>query len=315
MKFKRLAVALAATGALSLAGVAPVHAVAVVPYADVVVVVDESGSMSTEHAWISGMISALDSGLVTDGLTPNQYGLTGFGSGSGNHATGQDGIFDPYVGGQGSNSGHKHGIDVAGQEFGTAAQFGAATAGLVLSGATEDGYTGITVALGYSYRSDAAKNIILVTDEDRDNTDASLNYASMLGALQRGGFLLNAVVNNTFFCGNDRVLGVNGSIGNLTGYLADGSGGYTSCAGATIGTGAGTTTADYVNLALAAGGAAWDLNLLRAGGDDATSFTNAFVDIKIQEIKQPPTGVPEPGTLALVGLALAGIAFRARKMH
>jgi hypothetical protein len=67
-----------------------------------------------------------------------------------------------------------------------------------------------------------------------------------------------------------------------------------------------------VALALQTGGAAWDLNQLRLGGNTAVSFTAAFVDIKVQEIQQQ---IPEPGSLGLLGLALAGLAALRRRKH
>ncbi len=64
-------------------------------------------------------------------------------------------------------------------------------------------------------------------------------------------------------------------------------------------------------MALGTGGAAWDLRLLRAGGLTAESFTNAFVDIKVEETIIVQT--PEPSGLALVGLGLIGLGFARRK--
>jgi len=53
---------------------------------NVICVVDESGSMSTEHNWIGGMVTSLDARLAALGLS-GKYGLVGFGaSGTGGHA-------------------------------------------------------------------------------------------------------------------------------------------------------------------------------------------------------------------------------------
>jgi hypothetical protein len=64
-------------------------------------------------------------------------------------------------------------------------------------------------------------------------------------------------------------------------------------------------------MALATGGAGWDLNQLRAGGLTSDSFTKAFTDIKVKEIvEQTPDGGT---TLAMLGAVLAGLAGLRRK--
>jgi hypothetical protein len=262
--------------------------------ADVVVIMDESGSMSGEQAWMPGTISLLNAGLVANGLSGNGYGLVGFGASSG--TAGTDLV---------------RSIPVGGGQFGTPAEFATASAGLVTNGGTEDGYRGMDLASTYTFRAGAARNFILVTDEDRDNTLGSLTFASMLASLTGSNTLLNAVVNANFLCGDSSV--ALGMTANGTGYKANGSGGFTTCTGATNVSGAGNTEFDYVDLALASGGAAWDLNILRGGGLDAESFTNAFIDVKVQEIITQPPAIPEPETYALMLAGLGAVGWMARR--
>ncbi len=248
--------------------------------ADFIFVVDESGSMAGEHAWLGSIAQQLDTALGAKGVTA-RYGLVGFGNSGNPH---------------GNRLGHKH--LVGGNEFGTAAQFSTATNSLVVSGGFEDGYSAINTSLSYNFRANAATNIILVTDEDRDNGNTSLTFNSILGDLQSDGAVLNAVVNANF---------TNNAIGTSSKntYVADGTGGFTTTSGAaSVTSDFGNTDQDYVQLALQTGGAAWNLNKLRAGGVTADSFSQAFVDIKVEEIINTPTPVPEPITIFSSILAL-----------
>ena len=178
----------------------------------------------------------------------------------------------------------------------------------MLNGGTEDGYSGIDTALGYTTQANSIRNLILVTDEDRDTLSGSaLSYASIAADLASDNALLNAVINSSIFCGdNTAALGMD-STG--TGYQADGAGGFTTCASA-YGS-VNNSWNDYGLLALGTGGAVWDLNKLRAGGTTADSFTAAFVNIKVKETIT--RNVPEPGSLGLLGLGLASLAWGRKK--
>jgi hypothetical protein len=284
--FKRIAGAATLAVTLGLSGAA--HASTINTTSNVIFIVDESGSMSGEQAFLRNtVIDKLDADLATAGVTNRSYGVVGFGRSQ-----------------PAPNNGLPRQIGSAGT-----LQDAAATKtnleGLVASGGFEDGYEALAFALGqFAFTPGAAINFILVTDEDRDIRAGSTNtFDSMLNALKGRNILLNAVVNFGFRDGSGtRAIGINSS-GEA--YLADGSGGFTTSTGGVATTGAGTTKRDYIDLALQTGGAAWDLNLLRAGGLSAASFGSAFINIKVGEIlSQPPSpgGPTSPETPTMIPL-------------
>ncbi|MCH2050549.1 MAG: VWA domain-containing protein [Trichodesmium sp. ALOHA_ZT_67] len=255
---------------------------------DVVVIVDEYGSMNYEQTWLGTVIPQLDTALQNQGIVGNRFGLVGFGT---------------------SNQTLGRSLPLGGAKFGNSAEFATATNSLLLKGGFEDGYSAIDFALNnYTFREGAAVNFILVTDEDRDNGNSSLNFNNILARLKRNpqdnkdDILLNAIVNANFV---NNSLGVN-SEGNA--YIANGSGGYTTTQLPQpltnfITSDFGTTKLDYIDLALDSGGTGWDLNQLRYGGLTGTSFAKAFIDIKVEEIKNQQ--IPEPGLV--LGLLSAGV--------
>lgn len=276
--------------------------------ADVVFIVDESGSMSAEHTWMNSMIGSLESGLIGQGVganfgNENRYAIVGYG---GNNTHGV--------------TGHTHAV--GGSNWGNAVDAQTASGTLIASGGYEDGYEAIDFFFS-SYTLDNARalNIILITDEDRDFNNgtyspAGITYASVLSDLTSNGALLNAVINCDFT--DDQSASAIGVDSTSNAYVTDGNGGYTSNSGGQQnGLCTGNSKTDYADLAWASGGAAWDLGLLRAGGNSAASFTSAFIDIKVQEITQQlnpvSTNVPEPGTLALMGLGIIGVGAISRR--
>ena len=288
---------LAAASALALS-YSVAMAASVPSSADVVFLVDESGSMSGEHTFLQNVIDDLDTDLTAAGVGTIHYGVVGFGSSwSGGNPIDRTGN---------------------GGALGTYTQAETALGNLVTSGSTEDGYEAIVFALSTfaSSLTGTAKNFILVTDEDRDNTLPSATYASVLAALKSAGVILNVVVNNPLYtAGAATAIGISD---DYTAYVADGSGGFTESAGGVIGNGAGSTETDYAALALETGGAVWDLNQLRAGGLVAQSFTTAFLDIKVQEVvdqideENNTPVVPVPASLWLL-LGGFGALFGAKK--
>jgi hypothetical protein len=272
---------------------------------DIVLVVDESGSMSTEHGWITGMVTALNSALALKGQNDVRFSLVGFGNGISAAA----------------NAGRVL------QNSVTAGAFSSAS--LVLSGGTEDGYAGLNHAFSnVTYRAGSAQNFILITDEDRDNTNAALTFASIDAAMTGRNALLNVVVDCNLNDGSGAapppppVLGITGIGPNapIKSFTQNGATtAYNTHVGGGVNSAAGTTLADYIALAFAVqtangkNGAAWDLNQLRAGGNTAAAFTNAFVDLKVEEIIQQIIPLPNAAWMGLAGLAGIGVIRRIRR--
>lgn len=275
---------------LGVAISSPALASTVNTVANVVFIVDESGSMGGDQDFLkNSVVDKLDTDLNAAGVTTRKYGVVGFGSSS-----------------------------VAPRTWGTLTSNTSDTKDnlddLTTNGGTEDGWAAINYALSaFNYDNGAAINFILVTDEDRDNWNSnSLTYSSVLQSLKAKNILLNAVVDHDFEDGSGtKAIGIDDG---GSAYLAAAGGTYTTSTGGVAGAfGFGTTKADYVDMALATGGAAWDIQLLR-NSTTALSFADAFIDIKVQEITtQPPSGaipLPAGAWLMLTGIAGLGVARR-----
>ncbi|SRR6056297_74283 len=287
---------LVAAGALMFAPDAQATTTTTNTISNVVFLVDESGSMSGDQAFLENtVIDQLDAGLLAEGVTDRSYAVIGFGGNVG-------GINDdPRLVGSGLTD-----ASTAKTNLGS----------LTTSGGFEDGYAAIDFALNkLQFTAGAAINFILVTDEDRDITQSlGLSYDSIRNALVSQKILLNAIVDASFSSDSgSAVLGIDDS---GTAFLDAALATYTTDTGGTAVSGDGSTLADYVKLALETGGAAWDINKLRSTtGTVADSFATAFIDIKVQEITtQPPSGqipLPAGGWLLLTGLG--GLAALRRK--
>ena len=251
--------------------------------------------MSNEHSWLGGMISQLDNELLRaagNDIFDPRYGLVGYG--------------DSY--GPNGQMGHAQYME-SGELWGSASEFDIASKDLVTSGGTEDGYEALEFAIdNYDFRNSATKNIMLITDEDRDPFFTTSEYQDVLEKLNAYDITLNVLVGASYQCGDGRSASGMDATGN--GYVIT-TDSYDVCENAHATYGNGSTIPDYVNLALATGGSSWGVDDFRNGGAAfASVFSSTFVDVTREQIEENQVSVNEPGTLAIFSLAIAGFFAR-----
>ena len=254
----------------------------------IVFVVDESGSMVGEHKWLRETVIALEQNLRARQVgvsVRNEYALVGFA-----HDDRKD-------------SSRRNGKVLQGCS--TAEDVANALGMLNIDGRLEDGYSAISIGLdqlpclqNIQQRNTGgfkiACQIILATDEGRDVLNATLDEANMLARLRSLGCVLNIVINERMRGrmndGQDwaKALGV---ASNNQAVIVDSTDSFRIVPqGEAIAiTGHENTHDVYVELAMNTSGAAWDLDMLRTE-QYKQSFTNGFIEVKVQEIRRQIIG-------------------------
>jgi hypothetical protein len=229
-------------------------------FADIIVVMDESGSMFAAQQFSIGLIANLDQQLAAAGIGDGRIGFNQFG----------------LVGFSDSTTPRAFPVGAGGALFGTSVEYAAAAQNLTIGGFLEDGWEALQfTANTYQFRPSAAKFIILVTDEDRDPVDLSATFANTLAAVQGTGATLEGILGVSIVDGNNLPALALDSQG--TAFLADGAGGFTTSPGGSIQFAFGTTQTDYVDMAFATGGIVGDISQISQGGLTAASFGQAMV--------------------------------------
>lgn len=183
MKIKKLAAATALAVVASGFGVA---ANAAIIKTDIVMIVDESGSMGTVQTNLRNNIGLFAS-ILSGGGVDAQYGLVGYGNSS---------VVPRML-----------------TNLTTATAFATAAQGLLINGGTEPGYTATAFALNaldnqtslFNFRGDAIKNFIIFTDEPSNGdtvargtvSGSAVTLTTVDSLLTNANALFNAVLSGT----------------------------------------------------------------------------------------------------------------------
>ena len=153
---------------------------------------------------------------------------------------------------------------------------------LKASGEYEDGYDAIAYTLENNrFRALASRQIVLITDEDRDAVDANLRASGLLQRLQQANVRLHILANSILRdAEGDNLLGIAFDKKQYiaTSAAANGTFEQAILANPTVIDRTGNTKADYYSLIEQLGGFYWDILALRQGTAEVrSSFSAAFV--------------------------------------
>jgi hypothetical protein len=240
------------------------------PYIDLIVVMDESGSMLDAQQFTTQLVADIDQTLVAGGVGDgtrgvNQFALVGYGN-----------SLDRV-----SEVGRSIPVGPNGELWGTAADYQVAANNLVDVGGTEDGYAAIDFAMSnYTYRSDAAKFVLLVTNEDRDILDRMQTYGTTVNSIRASGAILHSLLAvDVTAVGGVSALAADA---NNNAYLEAPNGAFTVAPLQRISNkflsffDPNTSVQDYANLTFDLGGVVGDFDQISVGGNTTTSFSNVF---------------------------------------
>lgn len=246
-------------------------------YACIVSLIDESGTMAGEHAWVPNAIIELEKLLVAGGIgvqRPNLHAMIGFGV--------------PDVSARLIT-------DNNGDTWFRANRYRAVANQLNIDGDTEDGYYAVDFALDtLEFPEGCARNFILITDERRAESPqgASLTHDGVLKALLDNEITTNVIANIGF-----KVIDEDGLDNDAFGVDYQGDSFIVARGGNFIELGGEPKVSedvafcnsfrDYGELGLRTNGAVWDLETLREGASNqlyADAFTKAFTEVKSREI-------------------------------
>lgn len=193
----------------------------------IIIIVDESGSMKGRHRWLIEALPGLGQALVDR----NRYDLP-------------DAVEFTVAGF--TSSSHEL------VEQASPVQAADAVSHLRTNGGIEDGYVAIREVLdAHPKNAGGPITVILISDEDRDITDPSLSFESMSSYLAMNGAVLHVVGLARIRCPNQRA-GIAVDENGVA--LRIGTDGLSSCENATA-----QVVGDYAELAWATGGLIWDL--------------------------------------------------------
>lgn len=227
-----------------------------------ILIVDESGSMSGHQGWLADALPALGAALEDRNLNvlPDQIDFTVAGFTTNSRELAQ----------------HVSDLEAA-----------RAVSGLRTDGGTEDGYVAIhDVLSGYLASVDyEPTTVVLITDEDRDVTDRDLTLAGLADQLISSGIVVHAVIRARIAC-PDLTAGI--AVDQDRVAITVGQDSFATCSDARI-----RTFDEYAELAWATGGLVWNLNALAGVGVRARPDTlQPFVDVLADAIiSQWPSGI------------------------